>query len=88
MQPLPIRGEQLHALLGLPCEWRGRAWRVRDVLIDAGLLVLESADRQVQSNAYGEGHRRVPERLELELASEEAQALLHELIRRVPASTP
>lgn len=83
MQPLPISGRQLQALLGQSCELRGRSWRVRDLLPDAGLLVLESADQQVQSNAYGEGHRRVPDRLELSLGSEEAQALLRSVAERI-----
>lgn len=86
MQPLPISGTQLQALLGQPCELRGRPWRIRDLLTDAGLLVLESADQQVQSNAYGEGHRRVPDRLELSLGSDEAQALLRFVAERITRS--
>lgn len=87
MQQAPTSGKQLHALLGQPCEWRGKLWQIRDVLTDAGLLVLESADQQVQSNAYGEGHRRVPERLELRLESEDAQALMRSVATRITSKT-
>lgn len=66
-------------LLGRSCEWRGQIWRVRDLLDEDRLLILESERRQVQSNAYGEGHRRVPDRLELSLDSEEARQLLEQL---------
>ena len=86
MQPIPTSGTQLQALLGQPCTLRGRAWRIRDLLTDARLLVLESADQQVQSNAYGEGHRRVPDQLELSLGSDEAQALLRSVAKRITST--
>lgn len=70
---------QISAHIGRRIHWRQREWLLRDYLRDSGLLVLESTQSQVQANAYGEGHRKVPERLEIESRSEEGQRLLAQL---------
>lgn len=66
--------------LGRTVEFRGVPHLVKDVLLDQQLLILEPlAQPTVQTNAYGEGHRRVPAVVELPLASEEAQRLIQAL---------
>ena len=70
----------LTSYLGRTVEFRGAPHLLKDVLLDQQLLILEPlAQQSVQTNAYGEGHRRVPSVIELPLASEEARLLIQEL---------
>ena len=71
--------DRLRAAIGRRALLDDEAWRLRDVLSEGPVLVLESLSaRSVQSSAYGEAHRRVPRTLEIDLSSEQerGQALL------------
>ncbi|MDJ0864453.1 MAG: hypothetical protein QNJ87_17750 [Gammaproteobacteria bacterium] len=55
-------------------------WEIVEVLDDGPTLVLESLKRRVvQGSQYGEGHRRVPQRLSIPLLTNDGQHLNPEL---------
>ena len=72
----------LRPLLGHSLKFRGHEAVLRDLIQDSACVVLETRHRDVQATAYGEGHRRVPRLIELDMNQAE---LRHELWNAVSA---
>lgn len=63
---------RLRTHLGRRCQHAGRHWRLVEVLVADGRLVLESQDPEppIQADQYGNAAFRAPEHLELALFTE------------------
>lgn len=71
---------QLRQLSGARVRYLEDVWEIVEVLDDGPTLVLESLKRRVvQGSQYGEGHRRVPQRLSIPLLTNDGQHLNPEL---------
>lgn len=76
--------DRLRTAIGTVFAFDGDAVRLRDVLEDESLVVLELTEsRSVQPTAYGDAHRRVPAVREISLSNGDAvEALLAALENR------
>ncbi len=64
--------ENLGALVGRRVQYEGRWYRVRDVLADEGVLLLEAEDADaVQEDSYGRAHRLIARTLEVRVRTPE-----------------
>ncbi len=68
---------QLRQLIGVRVRYLEEIWQVIEILEDGPALVLESLQERkvVQQNQYGEGHRRVPQRLSVPILGGNRQSL-------------
>ena len=76
--------KQLRQLIGARVHYLEDRWQVIEILDDGPTLVLESLQRRVvQYNQYGEGHRRVPQRLSVPVLGQNRQDLHPEFLSLV-----
>ncbi len=76
--------KQLRQLIGARVRYLEDIWQIIEILDDGPTLVLESLQRRVvQHNQYGEGHRRVPQRLSIPVLGHDQQDLHPEFLALV-----
>ncbi len=68
---------KLRQLIGVRVRYLEDIWQVIEILEDGPTLVLESLQQRktVQQNQYGEGYRRVPQRLSIPVYGGDRQSL-------------
>jgi len=82
MDEIIITLEQLRQMIGVQVRYRDCLWQVIEVLEDGPSLVLECLrpTKVLQTDQYGEGYRRVPQRVSIPVLSRDKRELHPEFL--------